>query len=63
MLARLYFYYVTTCCTMRLPTFCFLLTSRPEDNVQKNLWEKILINKKYTEHTWFREGQTDTMLN
>ena len=45
MLTRLYFYYVATCCIMRLPLFCFLLTSRPEDNVQKNLWEKTLINK------------------
>ena len=30
---------------MRLPLFCFLLSSRPEDNVKKNLWEKTLINK------------------
>ena len=45
MLTGLYFYYVATCYTMKLPIFCFLLTSRPEDNVQKNLWEKTLINK------------------
>ena len=63
MLTGLYFYYVTTCCTMRMPIFCFLLTSRPEDNVQKNLWEKTLVSKKYTEHTWFCEGQADVMLN
>ena len=63
MLTRLYFYYVTTCCTMRLPIFCFLLTLRPEDTVQKNLWEKTLVNKKYIEHTWFREGQAHVMLN
>ena len=45
MLTGLYFYYVATFCIMRLPLFYFLLSSRPEDNVQKNLWEKTLINK------------------
>ena len=29
----------------------------------KKSMEKTLINKKYTEHTWFREGQADVMLN
>ena len=63
MLTGLYFYYFATCCIMRLPLFCFLLSSRPKDNVQKNLWKKTLINKKYTKNTWFREGQADVMLN
>ena len=62
MLTGLYFYYVTTCCTMRLPIFCFLLTSRPEDNVQKSMG-KDSYKQKYTEHTWLREGQADIMLN
>ena len=62
MLTRLYFYYVTTCCTMRLPIFCFLLTSRPEILYKKSMG-KDTHKQKYTEHTWFREGQADVMLN
>ena len=62
MLIGLYFYYVATCCTMRLPPFCFLLSSRPEDNVQKSMG-KDAHKQKYTEHTWFHEGQADVMLN
>ena len=62
MLTRLHFYYVTTFCTMRLPTFCFLLTSRPKDNVQK-IYGKDSHKQKYTENTWFHEGQADIMLN
>ena len=63
MLIGLYFYSVATCCTMRLPLFCFLLTSRPEDDVQKIYGKITLINKKYTENTSFREGQANGMLN
>ena len=63
MLTGLYFYYVAVSCTMRLPIFCFVLTSRPEDNVPKNLWKKTLIDKKYTENIWFHEGQANEMLN
>ena len=62
MLTGLYFYYVATCCTMRLPLFCFLPTSRPEDNAQK-IYGKDSHKEKYTEHTWFHEGQADVMLN
>ena len=62
MLTGLFFYYVVTCCTMRLPLFCFLLSSRPEDNVQK-IYRKDSHKQKSTEHTWFREGQADVMLN
>ena len=61
MLIGLYFYSVATCCTMRLPLFCFLLTSRPEDNVQKSMG-KDSHKQKHTEHTRFREGQADEML-
>ena len=62
MLTGLYFYSVATCCITRTATFLVSAKLRPEDNVQKNLWEKTLTNKKYTEHTWFREGQADVML-
>ena len=62
MLTGLYFCYVATCCTMRLPLFCFL-SSRPEDNVQKKSMGRDSHKQKYTENTWFCEGQADVMLN
>ena len=62
MLTRLYFNYVATCSIMRLPLFCFLLSSKPEENVQK-IYGKNPHKQKYTEHTWFREGQADVTLN
>ncbi|CAI9152537.1 unnamed protein product [Rangifer tarandus platyrhynchus] len=43
------FYYAATCCTVRPPLFCFLLSSRPEANAQKSTG-KTLINKIYSAH-------------
>ena len=71
MLTGLYFSYVATCYIMRLPLFCFLLSSRPEDNVQK-IYGKDSHKEKYTGLyttwykgflSWFPEGQADVMLN
>lgn len=47
---------------MRLQLFCFLLSSRPEDNAQKSTMEKTLINKEVCrKHPGCRKGQTDVM--
>ena len=62
MLTGLYFYYVATCCTTRLPIFCFLRTSGQKIMYKKSMG-KDSHEQKYTEHTWFREGQADVMLN
>ena len=49
---------------MRLQLFCFLLSSRPEDNAQRSTMEKTLINKEVCrKHPGFRKGQNDVMLD
>ena len=49
---------------MRLQLFCFLLSSRPEDNAQKSTMEKTLINEEVCrKHPGFRKGQNDVMLD
>ena len=49
---------------MRLQLFCFLLSSRPEDNAQKSTMEKTLINEEVCrKHPGFRKGQTDVILD
>ena len=42
MLTGLYFYYVANCCTMRLPLFCFLLSSRQNKTIKNRLWKTAL---------------------